>query len=234
MIFKDRNRKMNSYSRILFLCSLISTLSLCKTISVDKKEKIEVRPEGQKISESKQVSQYSKKEKVEKFEIMLAELVKKIRTVKNLSPLLEISDEYSRINLEEYWNSAIKTDYVELSKYIIYEEVIYLIKNGNRRIDKEGSFIDFGMGKDGYEYGISFTFNRQPNQWVLYDLVKRPPERSGSFWFKKEETPASDRDVVKLLALEKLNALTKEQNNLTGVESATRRSFSFKDVVAEE
>ncbi|MDV6237881.1 hypothetical protein CH379_019825 [Leptospira ellisii] len=25
-----------------------------------------------------------------------------------------------------------------------------------------------------------------------------------------------------------------KQNNLTGVESATRRSFSFKDVVAEE
>nr|WP_243401885.1 hypothetical protein [Leptospira ellisii] len=45
--------------------------------------------------------------------------------------------------------------------------------------------------------------------------------------------PASDRNVVKLFALEKFNAMRTKQNNLTGVESATRRSFSFKDVVEE-
>nr|PJZ91413.1 hypothetical protein CH379_18805 [Leptospira ellisii] len=33
--------------------------------------------------------------------------------------------------------------------------------------------------------------------------------------------------MVKLLALEKLNTITKEQNNLTGVESATRRNSVF-------
>ncbi|MDV6237893.1 hypothetical protein CH379_019890, partial [Leptospira ellisii] len=46
--------------------------------------------------------------------------------------------------------------------------------------------------------------------------------------------PASDRNVVKLLAFEKFNTMRTKQNNLTGVESATRRTFSFKGCVEEK
>ncbi|TGK34317.1 hypothetical protein EHQ12_10735 [Leptospira gomenensis] len=160
----------------LFFLFVSFVLSSCKTKPVEKKDQVKMQPKENEMVNQENTRQYSRKEKLQKFDLMLSDLLSKIQKEKNLSPLLQVSDEYSRINLEEYWEFALKSDYSELTRHITHEEVIYLIKNGERRIDKDGSFIDYGMKRHKYEYGISFTFHRQPGHWILYDLVKRHPE----------------------------------------------------------
>ncbi|TGK39184.1 hypothetical protein EHQ13_06215 [Leptospira gomenensis] len=76
----------------------------------------------------------------------------------------------------ELRQNTLNANYVELKSVISYLEFLNIVRLGRKGILNDGSFVEFGLEKDNFEYNVDFTFNRKPGRWILIHISKLRPE----------------------------------------------------------
>ncbi|EMO60645.1 hypothetical protein LEP1GSC133_4528 [Leptospira borgpetersenii serovar Pomona str. 200901868] len=140
---------------------------------------------GNKEEMKVEVKTYTKQEKMKMLDVMLSKLLKDIQEKKNFTPFLEVSDDGSgyTIHAEEsmekdlYIGNFQKEGLGDMEKNVTVEEVVRLLKKGNKDEMSEGGSLWVMLEVDRFEYGIDCYFLKKEGRWIVRGFSRLRPER---------------------------------------------------------
>lgn len=133
-----------------------------------------------------EVKTYTKQEKMKMLDVMLSKLLKDIQEKKNFTPFLEVSDDGSGYTIdagehtgeEMYMGNFQKEGLGDMEKHVAVEEVVRLLKKGNKDgVSEDGGGLWVMLEVDRFEYGLRFFFPEKEGRWIVRRFSRLRPER---------------------------------------------------------